>query len=182
MMAWFTTVETTMGLRNGPYPGASYRARQLCNTMKNVLAIMATLAVYSTVCRAQNALEQSTSAAGTASAADDLSDLGAMTFACVKAGLNAAAREAAKAPTQGSYQFAYFKIINDTHHSSYEIDFKSNYVGEPDLKYCVAVYCQQGWDPKTTTPSVSLIGTPHRSKGMAAHGADCGSKQMPVKR
>ena len=57
-----------------------------------------------------------------------------MTFTCVKAGLNAAAREAAKAPTEGSYQFAYFKIISDGHHSSYEVDFKSNYMGEPDLK------------------------------------------------
>jgi hypothetical protein len=182
MMAWFAVVETRMGVRNSPNPEASDRARGFCNTIKNILAITAALAVCSTVCHAQNAPEQSTPSAGTASAADDLSDLGAMTFSCVKAGLNAAAREAAKAPTQGSYQFAYFKIIDDTHNSSYEIDFKSNYAGEPDLRYCVAVYCQQGWDPKTTTPSVSLIGAAHQSKGMAAHGADCGSKQMPVKR
>jgi hypothetical protein len=180
MIAWFA--ETRMGTQNGLCTEASDRARGFCNAMKNILAITAALAICSTVGRAQNAPEPPAPAAGTASAADDLGDLGAMTFACAKAGLNAAAREAAKASTQGSYQFAFFKIISDTHHSSYEVDFKSNYAGEPDLKYCVAVYCQQGWDPKATTPSVSLIGTAHQSMGMAAHGADCGSKQMPVKR
>ena len=60
-----------------------------------------------------------------------------MTFGCPKAGLNAAAREAAKVPSQGTYQFSYFKIINDSHHAAYEVHFKSNYAGEPDLKYCV---------------------------------------------
>ena len=84
----------------------------------------------------------------TAPATDGLSDLDAMTFGCPKAGLNAAAREAAKVPSQGTYQFAYFKIISDSHHASYEVHFKSNYQGEADLKYCVAIYCQQGWDPK----------------------------------
>ena len=53
-----------------------------------------------------------------------------MTFSCPKAGLNAAAREAAKVPSQGTYQFAYFRIINDSHHASYEVHFKSNYQGE----------------------------------------------------
>jgi hypothetical protein len=182
MMAWFAAAETRMGTQNGPYPERPGPARGFCNAMKNILAITAALAICSTPGRAQNAPEPSAPAAGTAPAADDLGDLGAMTFACAKAGLNAAAREAAKASTQGSYQFAFFKIINDTHHSSYEVDFKSNYAGEPDLKYCVAVYCQQGWDPKATTPSVSLIGTAHQSMGMAARGADCGSMQMPVKR
>ena len=61
-----------------------------------------------------------------------------MTFGCPRAGLNAAAREAAKAPSQGTYQFSYFRILNDSHHASYEVHFKSNYAGEPDLKYCVA--------------------------------------------
>ena len=42
------------------------------------------------------------------------------------------------------------QILNDSHHASYKVHFKSNYAGEPDLKYCVLVYCQQGWDPKTT--------------------------------
>ena len=76
-----------------------------------------------------------------------LDDLDAMTFDCPKAGLNAAAREAAKVPSQGTYQFSYFKIISDAHHATYEVHFKSNYVGEPELQYCVSIYCQQGWDP-----------------------------------
>jgi hypothetical protein len=104
-----------------------------------------------------------------------------MTFGCPKAALNAAAREAAKVPSQGTYQFAYFRISNDSHHSSYEIHFKSNYHGEPDLKYCVAIYCQQGWDPKTTRTSVTLMGSERQPVG-AAHGADCGGKPAPVKR
>src|SRR5918995_3942756 len=60
-----------------------------------------------------------------------LSDLDAMTFGCPKAALNAAAREAAKAPSQGTYQFSYFNIVNDAHHAFYEVHFKSNYQGEP---------------------------------------------------
>ena len=87
---------------------------------------------------------------------DSLSDLDRMTFSCTKAGLNAAAREASSVASQGTYQFAYFKIINDSHHASYEVHFKSNYAGEADLKYCVEVYCQQGWDPKTKT-SVTVM-------------------------
>ena len=61
-------------------------------------------------------------------------DLDAMTFDCPKAGLNAAAREAAKVPSQGTYQFSYFRIVNDAHHATYEVHFRSNYVGEPELQ------------------------------------------------
>ena len=122
------------------------------------------------------------SVAGTAPASDGLSDLDAMTFSCPKAGLNAAAREAAKVPSQGTYQFAYFRIINDSHHASYEVHFKSNYEGEADLKYCVAIYCQQGWDPKTTKTSVTLMGNERQPMGGAAHGAACSAKPAPVKR
>jgi len=104
-----------------------------------------------------------------------------MTFGCPKAGLNAAAREAAKVRSQGTYQFAYFRIVSDSHHASYEVHFKSNYVGEPDLKYCVAVYCQQGWDPKTTKTSVSVMSDERQPPKVAAHEADCGTKQAPVK-
>ena len=159
--------------------------------MKNILAITAAaLVACNTASHAQNTptvLEQSAPVAGTASGADGLSELNAMTFSCVRAGLNAAAREAAKVHAKGDYQFAYFKIINSSHHSSYEVDFESNHEGEPDLKYCVAVYCQQGWDPKTTEPSVSLIGDASQSDasqsvGMAAHGADCSGKPVPVTR
>ena len=117
--------------------------------------------------------------AQTAPASDGLSELDAMTFSCPKAGLNAAAREAAKVPSQGTYQFAYFRIINDSHHATYEIHFKSNYEGEPDLKYCVAVYCQQGWDPKTKT-SVTLMSNQRQRVGAAAHLAGCGNQQAPV--
>ncbi|MBL8527931.1 MAG: hypothetical protein JNL68_09635 [Burkholderiales bacterium] len=115
-----------------------------------------------------------------------LSDLEAMTFGCPKAGLNAAAREAAKAPAQGRYQFSYFKIISDAHHSLYEVHFESNDHEDPDLKYCVAIYCQQGWDPKTTKTSVSLMsdGPPTKAGAAdAAHGARCGvAPQTPQKR
>ena len=103
-----------------------------------------------------------------------LNDLAAMTFGCPKAALNAAAREAAKVPSQGTYQFAYFGIISDSHHASYEVHFKSNYNGERLLKYCVAIYCQQGWDPKTTQASVTLLGEP----GSKVQAAECGGKHM----
>ena len=130
------------------------------NAMKTWFAVAAfALAAGRGVSHTQtvtNPQEQSAPVADTAPASDSLSDLNAVTFSCPKAGLNAAAREAAKVPSQGTYQFAYFRIINDSHHASYEIHFKSNYEGEADLRYCVAVYCQQGWDPKTKT-SVTLI-------------------------
>lgn len=92
-----------------------------------------------------------------------LDDLDAMTFDCPKAGLNAAAREAAKVPAQGTYQFSYFRIISDAHHATYEVHFKSNYVGEPELQYCVSIYCQQGWDPARTMVSVTLMGNETRA-------------------
>ena len=121
------------------------------------------------------------SRAHTSPSSDGLSDLDAMTFSCPKAGLNAAAREAAKVPSQGTYQFSYFRIVSDSHHASYEIHFKSNYEGEADLKYCVAVYCQQGWDPKTKT-SVTLMSNERQRMGAAAHGASCGNEPAPVNR
>jgi len=46
-------------------------------------------------------------------AAAGLSDLNAMTFGCPKAALNAAAREAAKVKSHGTYQFAYFNMGAD---------------------------------------------------------------------
>jgi hypothetical protein len=115
-----------------------------------------------------------------------LNDLDAVTLGCPKAGLNAAAREAAKARAQGRYQFSYFKMISDSHHSLYEVHFKSNDHEDPDLKYCVAVYCQQGWDPRTTKTSVSSMSERPPTKAGAAdtaHGAHCGADpQTPVKR
>jgi hypothetical protein len=109
------------------------------------------------------------------SLAAGLSDLNAMTFSCPKAGLNAAARQAAKAPSQGTYQFSYFKIVSDTHHAAYEVYFKSNYEGEPELRYCVEMYCQQGFDPKTTKTTVTLMST--QVAGARMHGGTCGGHQ-----
>jgi hypothetical protein len=110
-----------------------------------------------------------------------LDDLDAMTFDCPKAGLNAAAREAAKVPSQGTYQFSYFKIINDAHHASYEVHFKSNYVGEPELRYCVSMYCQQGWDPNTTRTDVRLM-SDERSRAAAGRQAACGAHADAAKK
>ena len=115
-----------------------------------------------------------------AAAAEGLSELSAMTFSCPRAGLNAAAGQAARGPSQGTYQFASFKIINDGHHAAYEVHFRSNYEGEKDLKYCVEMYCQQGWDPKTTKTSVTLMSA--QRAGVNAHGAACGAHQVPASR
>lgn len=107
-----------------------------------------------------------------------LDDLDAMTFDCPKAGLNAAAREASKVPAQGTYQFSYFRIINDAHHATYEVHFKSNYVGERELQYCVSIYCQQGWDPSRTMVGVTLMGDEARPAACGGHG-DAGKKKRP---
>jgi hypothetical protein len=112
-----------------------------------------------------------------------LGDLEKTTFACPRAALNAAAREVAKHPSQGTYQFSHFNIVSASHHAAYEVHFTSNYTEEPVLKFCVAVYCQQGFDPSTTT-SVKLIGAkpaPHAAG--AGHGPDaCAPKRAPARR
>lgn len=110
--------------------------------------------------------------------APGLADLNAVTFSCPKAGLNAAARQAAKAPSQGTYQFSYFKIVSDTHHAAYEVYFKSNYDGEPELRYCVEMYCQQGFDPKTSKTTVTLMST--QRPGVKMHGGSCGGRGTPM--
>jgi hypothetical protein len=115
-----------------------------------------------------------------APASQGLADLDAMTFDCPKAGLNAAAREAAKVPSQGTYQFSYFKIINDAHHASYEVHFRSNYVGEPELRYCVLMYCQQGWNPNTTRIDVRLMSD--ESPGGAGRQEACGAHADAAKK
>jgi hypothetical protein len=102
-----------------------------------------------------------------------LGDLEALTFSCPKAALNAAARKAADAPSQGTYQFSYFAIVNDSHHAMYEVHFTSNYAGEPDLKYCVRMYCQQGWDPKTAKTEVTLLDSKRASTAGATRGGAC---------
>jgi hypothetical protein len=126
--------------------------------MKHVIAgIGISLLVWSSTPRAQTTAPDS-----------GLGDLAAMTFGCPKAALNAAAREAAKVRTQGTYQFAFFRIVSDSHHAAYEVHFKSNYQGEKDLKYCVALYCQQGWDPATAKTSVILMNDPRQPPGTHA--------------
>jgi hypothetical protein len=168
-----------------------FKARVAGCGLRGIMGI-AVLVAWTTVSHAQTGdaaeqtapvpQQQSPPPVGRAPASEGLSDLDAVTFSCVKAGLNAAGREAAKAPSQGTYQFSYFKIIKDTHHSFYEVHFKSNYSGEPDLRYCVAIYCQQGWDPKTTQTSVRPMSNERQRVQAAAHGDDCGNEQMPVKR
>jgi hypothetical protein len=132
--------------------------------------------------------EQAAPGAASATAEISLNDLNVMTFSCAKAGLNAAAREAAreaaKAPAKGIYQFSYFRLVSSSHHSIYEVHFKSNNYEDPDLKYCVSVYCQQGWDPKTANPSVRSMGKAARpTRANAAdpdHLTDCGEHQMHI--
>ena len=115
------------------------------------------------------------------SAGTGLNDLNAMTFGCPKAALNAAAREAVKVKSQGTYQFSYFNIVSDTHHAAYEVHFKSNYADEPMLKYCVAMYCQQGFDPSTTKTEVTLMGPTRKPMKGAAHDA-CSISPTTMKR
>lgn len=127
--------------------------------------------------------EQAGSGAGSAGTELTLNDLGAMTFNCTKAGLNAAAREAAKERAKGNYQLSYFKLVSSSHHSIFEVHFKSNNYEDRDLKYCVDVYCQQGWDPKTANPYVKPIDTaarPTRATG-AERVEECSQHQTHVK-
>jgi hypothetical protein len=104
---------------------------------------------------------------------DTLKDLDALTLSCPRAALNAAAREAAKVHALGSYQFSYFNIINESHHARYEVHFRSNYEGEPDLKYCVVLYCQQGWDPAQAQAEVNLMKPRQASTAAASALASC---------
>jgi hypothetical protein len=111
-----------------------------------------------------------------------LDDLEKTTFACPKAALNAAAREVVKYPSEGTYQFSYFNIVSPSHHAAYEVHFRSNYVAEPMLKFCVTVYCQQGFDPATTKTSVALMeAATHKSS--AGHAANaCTPPRPPAQR
>jgi hypothetical protein len=104
---------------------------------------------------------------------DSLRDLDALTFSCPRAALNAAAREAAKVHARGTYQFSYFNIINQSHHARYEVHFRSNYQGEPELKYCVVLYCQQGWDPARAQTAVTLMSAQRSSAKVPSRVASC---------
>jgi len=144
--------------------------------MKNLL-IMIALAIATSITAA--AQEQAAPATDTAAASSGLSDLEAITFGCPKAALNAAARRAANVPSQGTYQFSYFNIVSDTHHAIYEVHFRSNYEGESELRYCVEIYCQQGWDPKTAKASITLLPNAPQRAGSTAHGSACHAMQPP---
>jgi hypothetical protein len=121
---------------------------------------------------AQNAAtSQEQSAAAPASSG--LSDLETLTRSCSMAALNAAARRAATVPTQGKYQFSYFNLISDSHHAQYEVHFTSNYEGESVLKYCVEIYCQQGWDPRTAKATITLMSNAPRRAAADPHGTGC---------
>lgn len=126
---------------------------------------------------------QQPAAADAAPPVGGLHDLETMTLGCPQAGLNAASREAAQAQAQGRYQFSYFRIVSDSHHALYEVHFTSNDYEDPELKYCVSVYCQQGWDPRNTKISVtpmSAMTTPAQSgAARAAHGPHC-EIEMPA--
>jgi hypothetical protein len=112
-----------------------------------------------------------------------LGDLEKATFACPKAALNAAAREVATRPSHGTYQFSYFNIVSGSHHGAYEVHFTSNYAAEPALRFCVTIYCQQGFDPATTT-RVALMGTSATPQATAAgHAANaCAPTRARAKR
>jgi hypothetical protein len=102
-----------------------------------------------------------------------LGDLERTTFACPRAALNAAARQVRSYPTQGMYQFSYFNIASKSHHAAYEVHFTSNVAAEPVLKFCVTIYCQQGFDPATSQTNVTLIGKPASGHAAGAgHPAD----------
>ena len=105
-----------------------------------------------------------------------LADLEKTTFACPKAALNAAAREVATHPSQGTYQFSYFNIVSGSHHAAYEVHFTSNVNAEPVLKFCVAVYCQQGFDPTSAGTVMDL-----EAKNAAGSAMTTGHMANPCK-
>jgi len=151
--------------------------------MKNILIVPIMMALVTAATIAVVAAqEQATPAADTAQASSGLTDLEAITFGCPKAALNAAARRAANVPSQGTYQFSYFDIVSDTHHAMYEVRFKSNYEGESELRYCVEIYCQQGWDPKTAKTSIRLLPNAPQRTGSAAHAPACHDMPAPTRR
>ena len=146
--------------------------------MKSILMVIAiALLVSLSVAGTQTVAARQESSAPVAGGGG-LSELNALTFSCPKAGLNAAARQAAKVPSQGTYQFSYFRIVSNTHHAAYEVHFTSNYEGEAELRYCVEMYCQQGFDPKTTKTTITLMST--QRAGVKTHGVACGGHQPAV--
>jgi hypothetical protein len=152
---------------------------------KTLMIITVALAVSLTVVVAvQNAptpQDQPATMPAAAAASSGLSDLEALTRSCSMAALNAAARRAAAAPSQGKYQFSFFNIISDSHHAQYEVHFMSNYEGESVLKYCVEIYCQQGWDPKTAKATITVMSNAPQRRSADPHRTGCGVIHPPAK-
>ena len=154
--------------------------------MKKMLVVMtvaigASLSGIAAVQNQARQQEQPAAVPPAAPAATGLSDLEALTRSCSMAALNAAARRAADAPSQGKYQFSYFNLVSDSHHGQYEVHFTSNYEAEPVLKYCIEIYCQQGWDPRNAKVTITELSQIPPRGGKTAHPAACGQAHTPVK-
>ena len=152
--------------------------------MRNMLIMVAMAVAGVAAAHAQSAQASQDPPAQTteaAAATSGLSDLESLTFGCPKAALNAAARRASEVPSQGTYQFSYFNIISNTHHAAFEVHFKSNYADEPELKYCVEMYCQQGWDPKTAKTAITLMSNTPKRAAAGAHAGSCSQVHAPVR-
>jgi len=147
--------------------------------MRTVLLVIIAVVAASLSIAAQ---DQAGPPTETASTTSGLSDLESITFGCPKAALNAAARRASTVPSQGTYQFSYFNIVSDTHHAIYEVRFKSNYEGEAELRYCVEIYCQQGWDPKTAKTSIRLLPNAPQRATSVSHESTCHEMPAPTQR
>ena len=152
--------------------------------MKNALmirtvAVAASLGGVAAALNAATPQEQPAAVTASAPARSSLSDLETLTRSCSMAALNAAARRAAKAPSQGKYHFSDFSVISDSHHAQYEVHFTSNYEGESDLKYCVEIYCQQGWDPETVDAKITVMSASQRATEVP-HRAGCSRTHVPA--
>lgn len=154
--------------------------------MKNTLMIMtvavaASLSVVAAVQKAATPQDQPPAVTAAAPVGSGLSDLEALTRSCSMAALNAAARRAADVPSQGKYQFSYFNLLSDSHHAQYEVHFTSNYEGESVLKYCVEIYCQQGWDPRTAKAKITVMSNARHRAAADPHRTGCGQMHTTAK-
>jgi hypothetical protein len=62
------------------------------------------------------------------------------------------------------------------------VHFTSNYEGESLLKYCVEIYCQQGWDPKAAKAKITVTSSnAARRAAVDPHGSACGQIHPPAK-
>ena len=146
-----------------------------------VVAVAASLGVAAAAQDPATSQAQPAAVAAAAPAGSGLRDLEALTRSCSMAALNAAARRAADVPTQGKYQFSYFNLISDTHHAQYEVHFTSNYEGESVLRYCVEIYCQQGWDPRNAKVKITVLSNSRQRAAADPHQPGCGPMHTPAK-